>query len=259
MTTQLRFVLLVLLLVITCSCSTTRLLKKQRLDLLTAEYTYLNGTQKLLTTTPNPELNETTSIFISQKTLNSVLAGADNVSGPIPSISGARFHVDSVRAVFSDGLPILNVKAWAEKPADHLRLDVSVSATIETNIAPTDPSKITFTIHVTKVVPVAKWTIFQFRVCGFVKKLIQAKVAEYGEKLPNLSLPLQSNLVLNLNATSQPVPIVTPDGQVTGAVSIPGFNYDGTLRVDQVLFLSDGIHLLVSVKPAPLSAQKFLQ
>lgn len=232
--------------VVMCGCSTAMLLKRQKLQLLTSEYANLQATDKLLTATPDPETLGHASVFVSVGTLNNVLKAADNTSGKISSVPGATFHVDSIRTSFADGFPQLDVKAWAQK--GDLKLDVTVSAVIEPIIPGNDPSKMVFKIQLLKIVPVAHWTIFTWRIGGFVRELIQAKLQDYLDLLPEFSIPLSSNLAFANPAAQQAVRSNTPNGYVNGVVQIPAFNYQGTLSVDRALFLSDGVHVFLSIK-----------
>ncbi len=229
-------------------CSTTMLLKKQKLEYLTAEYASLGETKKLLDATANPEASGQFSIFVSQDTINNVLKVADGVKGPIPGVQGAIFHVDSVRAAFSEGLPILDIKAWAEKPQWKLKLQMTVTAAIEPIKSGISPSEMQFRVHITKVVPIASWWWLHFRIWGFARDLLQVKVAEYAKLLPDFKIPLQQDFVLTNPAANRLIRMSSPDGYVDGTVSVPGFEYHGQLSVNQVLFLSDGIHILASTR-----------
>src|SRR5229473_4771481 len=131
------------------ACSTQRLLKKQKLQVLTDEYRYMGDVDRLLTSTPNPEVLSHTSVFISKGTIDKILSAADNVHVPIPQISGATFHVDTVRSDFRDNFPIVNIKCWAEK--ENLRVDLNIYAEIEPILSTKDPSKMVLKIDVIRV------------------------------------------------------------------------------------------------------------
>jgi len=226
-------------------CSTAMMLKQQQLQLLNAEYTNLQATNKLLSTAPDPEILGQASAFVSLAAINGALSGADNISGPIPSVAGATFHVDSVRAAFSDGFPQLAIKAWAEKGS--LKVTLTVTAVLQPIISPSNPSIMQLQINLLKVVPVVQFSIFHFTLWGFAQDLVHAQLQDYVNTLPKLTIPLQSALQLSNPAGSPSITSSTPAGQVVGTVSYNGFAYQGTLQVDNTLFLSDGIHVFLSL------------
>jgi hypothetical protein len=244
---SIRHVILVLLLAGTCSaCSTTTLLKKQELAQLSSELDYLQATKTLLTKTPNPEISGDISIFVSVGTLNQILAAADNLAVAIPNVSGATLHIASVRTAFSDGLPIVKVVAWAEKPSARLRLDVSISAELEPVSAGGDPSTMQFRVGVREVVPVLHWGIFQLPSFIFVRQLMRVKAQEYADQLPAIVVPLRSDFDLKQAPASNAVVIATDNGagHLYGTLSLPGYELSGSVIVDTVLFLHDGLHVL---------------
>ena len=226
-------------------CSTAMMLKQQHLQLLKAEYANLQATDKLLSTAPDPETLGQASAFISVGAINNILKGADKVSGPIPSVSGATFHVDYVRTAFPDGFPQLDIMAWAEKGS--LKVFLTVTAVLEPVISPSNHSVMQLQINVLKVVPVVQFSIFHLTLWGFAQDLIHAKIQDYANALPQLTVPLQSALRFSNPAGNPQITTSAPAGQVTGTITYNGFTYQGTLEVDRVLFLSDGIHIYFSL------------
>jgi hypothetical protein len=221
-------------------CSTKKLVKQEQLALLTAQYDYMQGTDSTLTSTPNPETASSMSVFVSQDTLNAVLKGADNYSAAIPGIDGAVFHLRSMRMQFGDGFPALTIDSEADKASIHASLQLQVYAVIEPSIS---NGEIHFAVAVKKVVPIAHWCIFQFRLGGFVRDLIQLKLEEYAKLMPDMYLPLQQVFSTNGAAQEQPLNVTTSSGRVDGAVSIPAYSATAKLQVTNVLFLRDGIHI----------------
>jgi hypothetical protein len=228
-----------------CGCSTALMLKQQQLQLLDAEYTNLQATDKLLTTSPDPETLGQASAFVSLSVINNVLSAADNTNGPIPSVPGATFHVGSVRASFPDGFPQLVIQnAWAQK--GDLKLTLTVTAVLQPVMPSSNPSVMQFQVNVLKVVPVVSWSIFHLHLWGFAQDLIHAQLQDYANALPKFTVPLQSAFQFSNPAGTATIQSSTPAGSVTGALQYSSFTYQGTLQVDSVLFLSDGIHVYLS-------------
>jgi len=227
-------------------CSTRKAIKQQQLALLTSEYQYMSETNQALTATPNPETQSSMSVFISQDSLNAILKSADNYSADLPGIKGAVLTVHSVRLQFGDGFPGLNIDASAQKASIHASLRLQVYAVLEPSIA---GDKIHFRIDVRKVVPEARWTFFQFRLRWFVKDLIQLKLAQYAQALPDLSVPLQQ--AFSIAGAQQDVPLIlkTPSGQIDGIMTVPAYKASIALFVSKVLLLRDGIHIYLVATP----------
>ena len=242
--------LLTLLVVCLSGCATRRLLKKQKLQVLTDEFKYMSDVDQLLTGTPNPEVLSQTSVFISKKTIDQVLSAADNIEIPIAQIKGATFHVDSVRSDFRDNFPILNIKCWAEKKSLKLRVDLSVYAEIEPVLSSKDPSKLLLKVNVIKVVPDVRIGFLKFQLWWFVRDLIHAKLNNFVDGLPEFSVPLRSGFAFNAPPKTQPMRITSDDGYVDGNLDLPGYSVNGALTLDRVLFLRDGMHVFVSTNLA---------
>ncbi len=221
-------------------CSTKRQIKQEQLALLSAEYDYMKATDTTLTQTPNPDAMNSMSVFVSQDTLNAVLKGADNYSVEIPQIKGATLKLRSMRMQFGDGFPALNIDAEADKPSIQASLRLQIYAVIEPTIS---AGQIHFVVGIRKVVPIATWKFFQFRLRGFVRDLIQLKLEEYVKLMPDMTLPLQQAFSTGATAQNQPLNLSTNSGRVDGTLSIPAYSAGVTLQVTNVMFLRDGIHI----------------
>lgn len=237
-------VCLALLAMLQTGCSTQRLLKKQHLQILKDEHAYLVDLNALLSAHPNPELQSHVSVFVSKSAIDQVLSAADNFETPIPEISGATFHVVSIRSNFRDNFPLVNLKCWAKK--GNLRVDLSVFAEISTISNTKDPSKLVFKVNVIKVVPDVKIGFLKFRLWWFVRNLIHAKLNAVIATLPEFSVPLRTDFAFDAAPSSQPMEIRGDDGKITGTLDLPGYSVVGQYSLDQVLFLEDGVHVFLS-------------
>lgn len=86
--------------VLLAGCDTDEELLRQRLNMLKAEEAALRELQAELSASPEVEGSGTVSLFLSQDTINGILAGADGVVVPLPSIEGGEVIVKSLRASF---------------------------------------------------------------------------------------------------------------------------------------------------------------
>jgi len=246
---------LILTLLACCSaCSTTTLLKKQELERLSAQLQYLQATHTLLVHTPNPETSGDLSIFVSSGTLNKLLTVADGIAAPIPGVGGATLHVASVRATFTDGLPLVTIAAWAEKPSAHLRLDVSLFAVLEPVTDPAHPAQLLYRVGVRDVVPVLHWGIFQLPSFLFVRQLLHVSAQNYADQLPAVAIPLRSDFDIQQSQTAHNVVVTTDNGggHLYGTLSFPGFELRGAVIIDNVLYLHDGLHVLAHIQSPSL-------
>jgi len=224
-------------------------LKQQELALLEEEAKNLRMTQALLAATPAPELASDMSIFLSREMLDSLLSGADGFHALLPGLKDAALTLQSIRCDFRDGFPALKVVGYAERPSQKLRLDLSFSATIATRLdSVSGVPRLLLRVHLTDVVPRARWGLTEYRLRRFAEDLLRAKASTYVGFMPEFSVPLHADLGIAIPPTVKPVHLDTPDGWIEGRLTLPQFVWRNRLAVDHVLFLSDGIHLYASAR-----------
>jgi hypothetical protein len=238
----------ILMFVNSSACSTTKQLRQQRLNLLNAKYDNVKALHSSLTTQPEPEISCDFSLFISIEKINKVLAGVDNVSGPLTGIKETVFHINSIRTHFDDGFPEITIKAWAEHTRYKFRVDLELTAVLELRIPTDDLPKATIKVHVKEVVPRARWGFLNLKFRGFIKDLIHLKISSYAQLLPELSFPLKSEINLELPAQTKTLDFNAGDGRIIGNLFVPGISGEKSLEVKQILFLSDGIHVYLNFK-----------
>jgi len=237
------------LIAVNCSaCSTTRQIKQQRLNLLNVKYENLKALRSLLATQSDPEISCDFSLFISTEKINQVLTGVDNVSGLLTGIKEAVFHINSIRTHFDDGFPGVTIIAWVEHTRYKFRVDLELTAVLELRIPSNDLSKATIKVHVKEVVPKARWGFLKFKFRGFIKDLIHLKINSYIQLLPELSFPLKSEIDLKLPAQTKTLNFNAGDGRIIGNLFVPAVGGRKTLKVKQILFLSDGVHVYLNFK-----------
>ena len=221
-------------------CSTHRLLQQQQLALLTSEVQYMNTTEALLEATPDPQSQSDMSAFVSQATLNKVLMGADNHSAPLGSLKGVLLTLHSVRLHLGDGYPGIDVDATAEKAVINASLRMQISAVLEPSLV---GNRLYLKLAVRQVIPDVHWTIFQFRLRGFIHDLIQVKLDDYAKALPNFTIPLTESFSVSNLQRQLPLNLRTSQGQVDGVINLPPYQASIMLQTKSMLVLRDGIHI----------------
>lgn len=227
------------------ACSTRRWVKRQQLQLLTDEESNLKQLDQFISAHPNPEIESQASIFVSKSAIDQVLRAADKFEIPIKQINGAVFHIDTIQSKFRNNFPIVEIVSWVEDRRLGIKVDLNTYAELETIKPDNDPAHLHFLVKIKRVEPVVHVGIFHFRT-RWLAYLIHKRMQEYADGLPDFNIPIRSDMPFNAGATEQSMQITSPDGHVDGILKIPGYAILGSLIIDQVLYLQDGIHVLVS-------------
>lgn len=238
------------LLITLLSCKkdqTAEKLTQERLNLLTAEALYLERLDRMVSARPHLETASQLSVFISGKTIGALLSVLKDASGPIPGIANARFRVVSFDSDFRDGFPLLKLKGEAERSDMGVKAEVAIDAVVQPIVTPDQPNSLLLRLQVVDVLPVVQWGALEAKLGGFVKDLLQAKLAGYAASLPEIRIPLRSDFSIDLPASEQPVSFPVPNGTVSGIISVPGLKATKSVFVDKAVFLSDGLHVMLSV------------
>lgn len=226
----------------------TEKLKQQRLNLATAEELYLQHLGQTVAANNNLEASSQVSVFLSAATVNQLLAVLNGVSGKIPSIPNATFHIVSFESTFRDGFPLLKLAGEAERSDLNLRVSMSIYAAIQPMVRTDQPNSLLLTFQVVDALPVVQWGKLEAKLEGFVKNLIQVKLTEYAAALPEIRVPLRSDFSLDLPANEQNVSFPVPNGTVSGVISVPAIHTAQSIYIHNVLFLSDGLHVMMTLE-----------
>jgi len=221
------------------ACNTEEELLKQKLSVVEAEERALKGIQQTLQDIQGLEGPGSVSIFLSKDLLNSVLAGADNLVIPVPGVEGATVKVLSMRTDSRVGLPLVNVEAVASKKGLDASLELIGVAQIETQVVEGSPQQLKLRVHLDSLVPRAQWNIFDFKIGGFVRDLMQVKITEELKKVGEINIPVETEIPLNIPAKQSPVEFQG----VKGYVATPAMSITGKASVTRVITLPDGLHI----------------
>lgn len=233
---ELAFVLSVFLLT---GCSTSKALARQKLDRLQAEKTQMEGVKGYLASGPSLTGPGTVNLFLSVDALNTLLAGLDGAEMPIPGISNAVLHLKTIRTDFSYGYPSLIVDALAIKEDAGITLQAIVVAELDSKVNPKNPDELTMHVHLVSLVPQASWSIFDFKLRGFVRDLAQVKIQDKFDSLAEFKLPLSQGFGLPLPAKT--IPMALPG--MVGNMITPDLSLHTKVSVEYVLVLPDGLHV----------------
>ncbi len=229
-------------------CSTDEELAQQRLNVLRAEAVALEALQTDLAAraagrAPALEGPGTDSIFLSKNLINSALRLLNGLRVPVPNSTNATITINSVTTDLKLGYPLVIVDAVATKYDIGLTLQVVGTARLETEIDSAAPSQMTINVRLEDLVPRARWGAFDFKIGGFVKDLIKARVSNELHSLAVIHVPLSTDIPLALPAYSTPVSV----RGAKGVVSTPAITVLGHVTATHVLVLPDGLHVYGTV------------
>jgi hypothetical protein len=225
-----------------CGNTHRALLKLQHAD-LTTRITRCEEAATFLRQQPDPDRGVDVSVFVPAAALNTVLAGAVGAY-PLPS-ANAQLKIDKLAIDGVCGSPVVTLDATAIRGSLSVRMEASI--VVDVAIDPKDPTHVVVRPILNDIKPVARWGFFEFALRGFVRELIQVKLAEYAATLPVFTVPVQANFPYNIPNANQPIEFPVPSGRIFGQLRTPGLS--GAVKVDttQFLFLKDGLHAYFKV------------
>jgi hypothetical protein len=184
----------------------------------------------------------TASIFISKRLIQSALDEFATTTIPIEGAPGVTVRVNSIVADFRVGYPALKVDAVALSEQLGLSLKLLVTAHVETVLTNETPSRLMVSLRVDDVVPDASWGPLDFKIRGFVRQLINARVdEELGKARPLLNLVVTREQTLVSIAPKQQTFNIA--GGAQGVLDAPGLIITGRAQLAQAISLPDGIHI----------------
>lgn len=224
-------------------CDTEEALLQQRLDVLTAEENALKDIQATFGSDPQSlEGPNQVSLFVSKDVINGILQGADNVTIEVPDLKGATITVESIRANFKMGYPLLDVKATAQKEGLDATLSLVGVARLIPTIEPASestPSQLQMKVVVDSLVPRAQWGFFDFKIGGFVRDLSQVKINDELRTAGVIRLPLETSIPLSIPAKQTPVSFTG----ATVSVATPDLSVTAKVSANRFIVLPDGLHV----------------
>jgi hypothetical protein len=240
--------------------TTNQRLKEQELRQLKAELASVTDLNHFLDQNPTPDTSVHVTAFLSADVINEVLSKADRIRTPLKQAPSIVVGFDSIRASFTEGYPKVIVQAWARRGS--LKLELSVSAALNVKFATTSPPCrispcATLGVEILDVVPVVRWNPVSFRIQGFVKDLLKVTAINYSEMLPTETVPITFTpkpFIVPAIETDQTYDTkdndkVTKIGTITVHTSVPAMSATGSIQLVGLLFLSNGVHFLLSYTP----------
>ena len=179
-------------------------------------------------------------IFIAEKTLNQIMVGLSNEKAAIPGVDNAFVVIESVTADFEPGFPNLKVTAKAVKGSMEIALAIRAGFAFRIAEGPTPEAKIR--IHFEEIVPDKNW-FFSPGIKKFVQDLLLVNVQALTDRLPEIALPLETELLLEVPASVQVQRFPVEKGEIIGELSVPGFSLKATVKTKEVLISDEGVHL----------------
>jgi hypothetical protein len=217
-----------------------------RLRLLDAEYSYLTALRDTLQKQPNPETQNSMSVFVSGNGLNSVLSGADGLSFSVPKSKETIVKVNNIRTDFRDGFPsiLANVEVTRQNPT--LKLTAQLYGVLEPRIDKAAPTNLLLYVR-----PLYIKLATQALATGkddeqTAESLLGDIASQYSELLPHLTIPLAKEFSVSFPSSQVPLAVPVQAGKLNGEVDLPGLDVKATVSVSGVIFLSDGVHILVA-------------
>lgn len=241
------FVLLLVFLVIPQSgCYLTRDALRQERSRLQMELDALTTLESQLSDSTFPGGGKHVVLKVGYDMINQVLAGADNLETPIPQGTGAVLRIHEIRMTGHDATPLLSVRASAKKYG--VTLDVAVTAMLL--FEQPDPTKPpVFRVRIQDIAPVFTWRTFTLRKMELARKVLVTKADQLAVNRIAFPVPMEQALRLDIPAVAQRTDVPTrPNGSwIRYSVSKPASTLGRVVKIDRVVFLSDGIHLFATI------------
>ena len=226
-------------------CDTySRLAMQHHLGLL-EERDRLQALKRQLAASPDLKAGTIAEAFVSTAAINQVLSGADGRDFALRRSPGTIIHLASVRAAFEDGYPRLLVDATARRGGTEIRL--RMEAYLQAVIDTADLDSAEMKVRLIDVVPDVKSGSFEFNLRGVAKDIVKARLYEYEFEPAVLHHPAPAR-VPDRSGGRHPRRR-RPDRRRHGAGHDPaagGLRLSGA-RAKRIVFLSDGIHVLLAL------------
>ena len=169
---------------------------------VTAELQYLARLDQFLSSGAAPVSHA--SVFLSSGLIDRMLTVSDNVRVPLPRIPGATLLIRSIRSDFRNGFPAARVDARAEQAGESLGVDVRANAIL---LIEPDGEDLLLRVAIESLTPELDWKFFRGPVRRFATTLLEARALDIAAGLPEVRIPLRSDLPLMFEASSQPVTV----------------------------------------------------
>lgn len=178
--------------------------------------------------------------------INQVLAGADGIEVPLPQQRDAFLRIDRIRFTGQDATPLLTVSAAARKYGVTVEAAVTAMLVLDQPDAAQPP---VFRVRIVDVAPVLRWRQFTFRRLELARKLLVTKADELAVNNIAFPIPMEHALRLDIPPVAQEARVETRNNGSFARyrISKPASALSRIVKIDRVVFLSDGIHLYATI------------
>jgi hypothetical protein len=188
-------------------------------------------------------------LFLNASVFDQLLTPFDGTEVTLTDGRPIRLTLASARMKFRAGSPVVSVTASAVDVKTGISADVELDARMIIEGDTTAPDAMRLRLVATRLVPKLKWGPLQFHKWLFVRRLLQLEAGKLTEKIAPIPLPLHSNFEVGGPAGQQVISFPTGNGSsVTGTINYPETRISGTIRVHNVLFLKNGVHVYAQVE-----------
>lgn len=187
-------------------------------------------------------------LMLNAKVFDQILARFDNT---VVSVEGDRpidVTLSSLRMAFRPGYPevTLAAKALDRKSGTQAEVELDLHLMIEGD--PASPDTLYLKAVATRIVPKLRWGPFDFTRWRFARRLLELEAARLTERIPRISIPVQSNFVIGGKSAAQVTRIDTGEGYMLGTLSYPSTERSARISVKHILFLKNGVHVFADVE-----------
>ncbi len=187
-------------------------------------------------------------LMLNAQVFDQILAGFDNTVVALEGDRPIDVTLSSVRMAFRPGYPDVTLAAKARDRKSGIEADVEldVRLMIEGNAAA--PDTLYLKAVATRIVPKLRWGVFDFTRWRFARRLFELEAARLTERIPRISIPVQSDFVIGGKGASQVTRIDTGEGYILGNVTYPSTERSARISVRHILFLKNGVHVFADVE-----------
>ncbi len=226
---------------------------------LEREQTYLAVLRDRLQSSSEADLGAMASAFISVASINAVLAGLEGIRIPLQKPVGVTLDVESVRTQFLDGFPEVVAKAHITHTDSTVKVGVLLTLVLEPRLDDAHPNVIQLYAKPTGLTVDASLPALGVLTPSQVSEVLRDLTVHYAETLPYASIPLAETLSIAQPVGHLPVDLPTGNGRLRGVVVTPPLSSTIPINISGLLFLSDGLHVLLGVGPGSLDLTPFFK
>ena len=223
-----------------------RRLQQERESLHHIEMAYLN--RKLSPHTLEIARSAPVHGFVSTPFLNEIMAGFNGHRLTLPEFPELRFTIRSLRLDTRTTLPRVIMTVIVRHPESGLEVTMKGIGTLQSEFSPQPQPHMNLRIRLVDLLPEARWTRWRFRMRGFVRRLLTIKVKKLEQQLPPIRVPLAFHIPIRIPAHQMPLRIRLGEGLIEGILTFPAYAVQLHLQIADILYLPDGIHLLLNLE-----------